>query len=61
MNKSYRLYLTMTSVALLLISMVWGWVVWMMHPSLSQWGPVIGPIGESVLLVPILIGWTMWI
>ena len=61
MNKSYRLYLTVTAVAMLLISIAWGWIVWMMHPSLSQWGPIAGLIGESALLLPILIGWSMWI
>ena len=59
MNKSYYLYLLLTALTVSLLSMVWGWILWMMHPSLLEWG-IFGTCIEIFLLLPLGIGWFMW-
>lgn len=61
MHKSYVLYLRLTALAIGLITGVWSWVVYMMHPSLMAWGVIAGILVESILLLPIIVGIVMWI
>lgn len=61
MYKSYSLYLRLTALAIGLITGVWSWVVYMMHPSLMAWGKMVGLLVESILVLPIILGIAMWL
>lgn len=58
---SYRLYLFLTAFVMAVSSVLWVWMIAMMHGSLISWGYVVAGIIESTLLLPAIVAWLLWL